>query len=81
MNELYEIALSYNNPKTKDGLPTVLFGALKRAGYATGKTTLDRERIRGAVLDGSLWIVRGIGDANMRRVCEWLDNEGATDAE
>jgi hypothetical protein len=60
-------------PKTIDGLPAVLFGFLRKAGFSADKETLDREAIRAAVVDGSLWAVRGIGQTTMRQVCEWLE--------
>jgi hypothetical protein len=73
MNQLYEIAMQYNKPKTIDGLPAILFGSLRKAGFAADKVTLDRDAIRAAVVDGSLWAVRGIGETTMHQVCEWLE--------
>lgn len=53
------------------GLSIRVFRRLKFAGY-TSEQEVDWERLRAAVLDGSVWKIHYIGEAGVKHICQVL---------
>lgn len=75
-NELYSkslVAYRYMNTQSPyESLDPSTYRALLRGNFGNEEGILDLEKVKEAVLDGSIWAVKCIGKIRVRKICEWI---------
>ncbi len=69
--------ISQGGPKNTSDLSPIISKLLTQHGFFDIQHgAFDGKRIIEAVMNGNIWMIKGLGEVRVKAICKWLDRSG-----